>query len=185
MNRSALTLAALTLILGGGCRNPTPEPKAVKASVVVGSSQTTVIYLTRHAEKGLRGPDDEDPPLSAKGRARAKALTEHLKDAEIAAIYVTQHRRTQETAAELARLRSLSPHVVPAGSTQELVDHLLRHHRGERVLVVGHSNTVPEIIAALGVATPVVMDERDYGDLFVVTRPEGGTARVVREHVGD
>jgi 2,3-bisphosphoglycerate-dependent phosphoglycerate mutase len=184
MRELALTVVALLAVACHEAK-PQPLPAAEGPSIVAGASPPTVVYLTRHAEKALRGPNDEDPPLSAKGRARAKALAERLKETGIAAIYVTQFRRTQETAAELARLRSLSPQVVPAGATRKLVDEILQHHRGGRVLVVGHSDTLPELIAALGVLTPIVMDERRYGDLFVVTRPMSGAAWVEEEHVGD
>jgi phosphohistidine phosphatase SixA len=136
------------------------------------------VFVVRHAERADSGPDGmppaassgtpADPDLSAAGRARAESLAAALKDAKITAVYVTELKRTQQTAAPLARALGLTPIVVPASSTAVLVAKVKA--QSGIALVVGHSNSVPEIISALGVRTPVQIADTDYDNLFVVVR---------------
>ncbi len=119
-----------------------------------------------------------DPELSAAGRARAEALAAILKDAGVTAIFATEYKRTQQTAAPLAKLLGATIQTISSKDTAALVGRL-NSARGT-VLVVGHSNTVPEIIKGLGVATPVTVGEADYDNLFVVTR--GERPELVRLH---
>jgi broad specificity phosphatase PhoE len=108
-----------------------------------------------------------DPGLSETGRARAESLAAALKDAGITAIFVTEYRRTRDTAAPLAKLLGIEPQKLPAKDTAGLIERL-KAATG-RVLVVGHSNTVPDVVKGLGVTTPVTVGEADYDNLFVVT----------------
>jgi phosphohistidine phosphatase SixA len=129
-------------------------------------------FVVRHAERADAGTAGagmmaNDPELSDAGRARAEALATALKDAGITAIYATQFRRTQQTAAALAKALGLTVTVVPANDTKALVEKI-KASTGN-TLVVGHSNTVPEVIRGLGVATEVKIGENEYDNLFVVT----------------
>lgn len=125
------------------------------------------IILVRHAEKEPDG--SPDPRLSIAGEDRAIALTRFLRNNNIDAIFVTELRRTQETAAVCARQRGLSPVVVKADDTQGVVAKLRSLPADAVVLVVGHSNTLPEILAALGVREKVSIRDDEYGRVFVVT----------------
>lgn len=141
------------------------------------------VFLVRHAERADAGKapppgTKADPSLSATGRARAAALADMLKDAAISAIFVTEYKRTQETAAPLAKILSLTPLTVGSGEATNLIAKV-RQIAGN-VLVVGHSNTVPEVIKGLGVATEVTIGDNDYDNLFIVTA--GPPPRVVRLH---
>ena len=100
------------------------------------------------------------------GRVRAQALAEALRDAKITAIYTSEYQRTQETAEPLAHSLGIRPDVTPAGETGRLVAKL-KASEGN-LLVVGHSNTLPEIIGALGISSRVIIPESDYDNLFVV-----------------
>ena len=129
------------------------------------------IFLVRHAERADTVPGTSptmaaDPDLSDAGRARADSLATALKDAKITAIYATEFKRTQQTAAPLAKVLGLTVTIVTSKSAPELIDHL-KKSKGN-VLVVGHSNTVPEIIKALGVTTPVTIGDNDFDNLFLV-----------------
>jgi broad specificity phosphatase PhoE len=139
-----------------------------------------VVFVVRHAEKVAGG--GKDPDLSAAGRARARRLRDMLRDARIATIFVTEFKRTQQTGAPLAQQLQLDPNVVPAGNSAGLLDKV-RASTGN-VLIVGHSNTVPELIAGLGVApsgqAPIQIAESDYGNLFVLVREP--TPRLMRLH---
>ena len=111
------------------------------------SAQT--IFLVRHAERADAGKTTQpDPGLSAAGQDRAQVLAQTLRDAKIEVIFVTEFHRTQETAQPLAEKLGLQPVVVSAKETAQLVAKLKAAHGN--VLVVGHSNTLPEIMKSLG-----------------------------------
>lgn len=114
-----------------------------------------VLFLVRHAEKV---DSSKDAALSAAGRARAKALAVRLRDAGIDAVFTTELQRTRATAQPLAEALKTVPQVHPANDTAGLVA-LLRKER--RALVVGHSNTLPEIARAYGVELSIADDEYD------------------------
>jgi broad specificity phosphatase PhoE len=140
------------------------------ASASAAAAQT--VFVVRHAERADAAGGGEvmmkaDPGLSEAGRARAESLAATLKDAGVTAIFITEYRRTRDTAAPLAKRLGIEPQKVPAKDTAALLERL-KSAKGN-VLVVGHSNTVPEIVKGLGIATPVAVGESDYDNLFVVT----------------
>ncbi len=137
------------------------------------------VFLVRHAERAaISGHVPSDTGLSPAGRERARSLAETLRDAGIAVIFTSEYKRTQETAAPLAQALGVRPEVVPADDLRSLVAKI-RAAPGN-VLVVGHSNTLPQVLNALGVHVRVKVAESDYDNLFlVVHEPE---ARLVRLH---
>lgn len=122
------------------------------------------IYLVRHAEKV---DESRDAALSPTGEARAVSLAHALGKAGVSAIFVTEFQRTKRTAAPLAAARHLTPIIIPAKALEHLVQEI-RKRSGDSVLVVGHSDTLPQILAALGVAKPPAIARADHDDLFVV-----------------
>jgi broad specificity phosphatase PhoE len=142
------------------------------AGVATTAAAQPTIFLVRHAERADAGTSGAgtmaaDPDLSDAGRARAEALARILRDAGVAAIYTTEFKRTQQTAAPLAKALGIEPTTVPANNPGTLLE-ALKNARGN-VLVVGHSNTVPDLLRGLG-ATPVVkIDDKEFDNLFVVT----------------
>jgi phosphohistidine phosphatase SixA len=133
------------------------------------------VYLVRHAERADSGTMaattmTTDPDLSDAGRARAEALAAMLKDAGIKAIYTTEYKRTQQTAAPLAKALGIQPTAVPAREMAALVEKL--EAGSANALVVGHSNTVGETIAALGISEPVRIGDTEFDNLFIVVRGE-------------
>ena len=124
-----------------------------------------VIVAVRHAEKASAGAND--PELSVAGQKRAEALARILKDSQITAVFVTEFKRTQQTAAPTARAAHLSPTVLPADDIPGLVAKL-RALNGN-ALVVGHGNTIPDLMKALGITTPVTIPEDDYTEIFLVS----------------
>ena len=117
-----------------------------------------VIFIVRHAEKS--SATDKDADLSPQGQKRADTLANILKDSQIVAVFVTEFKRTQETAAPIAKAAHVSPTVVSAKDTGGLVGEL-RALNGN-ALVVGHNNTIPDLLKALGIATPVSIPDDDY-----------------------
>jgi broad specificity phosphatase PhoE len=155
-----------------------------------GAAATTVIFV-RHAEKAAEPKDD--PPLSDAGRARADALARVTSVAGVSAVVTSQFARTKQTAAPVAARLGLTPVAVAAEvdpATRRLTPAALaalvaeiRKHAGATVLVVGHSNTVPDAIKALG-GPDVTVDETAFDDMFVVTVVAEGRASVVRLKYG-
>lgn len=146
------------------------------------AAQTT-IFVVRHAERadavsGGTMMMAADPELSESGRTRAEGLALALKDARITAIYTTEYKRTQQTAAPLAEALDLEVTTVSSKEMGGLIERL-KNEKGN-VLVVGHSNTVPEILQRLGVTAPVKVDDSDYDDLFIVTT--GPEPQLLRLH---
>jgi phosphohistidine phosphatase SixA len=123
-----------------------------------------VIFIVRHAEKASSGGND--PGLSLQGQKRAAALAQILKDSHITAVFVTEFKRTQETAAPTAVLSHVSPTVTAANDIGRLSEKL-RDCNGNS-LVVGHGNTIPELLNALGIAGTVSIPEDDYTEIFAV-----------------
>ena len=151
------------------------------------------VYLVRHAERA--DEPRQDPSLNEKGNARAQELARVLANANIKAIISSQYLRTKQTAEPLAKKLSLpvtsitlnvtpsNPRVVTDQSTAEVTNKILSHP-GESVLVIGHTNSVPDVIKMLGGDTVPVMDETVFDDLFVVTVYAKGKARVAHLKYG-
>ena len=148
------------------------------------SATTTTIVLVRHAERQFGAISDA--PLSPQGEVRANRLAQMFGDSEpfgrIERIYVTNTRRTQQTAASLGQRLGLNAIVVDAKiDSHELASRVLRENRGGRALIVGHSNTVPEIVAALSRASKVPpIGEEEFDTVYVVTVPTIGRVSVLR-----
>ena len=134
----------------------------LSAFLSTATAQST-IFIVRHAEKA---DATKDPDLSEVGRARAEALAKMLKDANITAIYATEFKRTQQTAAPLAKALSITITTLPAEDNAALIAKL-RASTGN-ALVVGHGDTIPDLIKALGISDPINIGENDYDNLFAV-----------------
>ena len=155
---------------------------AIVVAATTASAQTS-IFVVRHAERadaaaGTAPMMATDPDLSDIGKARAESLAAALKDAGITAIYTTEYKRTKQTGEPLAKALGIQVTPVPAKEMPALLEKL-KAATGN-ALVIGHSNTVGEVIAGLGVAEPVKLTDKDYDNLFVVVRGEKPT--LVRLH---
>lgn len=138
----------------------------------------STIWLVRHAERADQGAaagamtaPQSDPQLSAEGRARAQELARLLADAGITRIWSTPFARTQQTAQPLAEALGLE--VESYDPRDEASMTRLRaalDEPGTRHLVVGHSNTTPALVEALGADAQGAIDEFEYDRLYVVVR---------------
>lgn len=142
----------------------------------------STVYVVRHAEKAK---DEEDPRLTPAGKARAAELALALRSVKLSAVFTTKYRRNRETAAPAAKQAGLSAIVVDAKDYAGLAKTIRTRHDGQHVLVVGHSNTVPEILKALGVKTALAIEERDYDNLFIVQVKKAGGATMSHLHFGE
>lgn len=167
-------------------------PLAVVLTIAFASvalAQDEVVFVVRHAERADGGSPASgqamtaapDPALSAVGEARATALAKLVRAAGIKYVYATEFRRTQQTAQPAAAAAGAKITVVPAKDTSGLIARLQSDAtlNPGAALVVGHSNTVPDILQALGVTDPVAVADDEYDNLFVVVRGESGPATLV------
>ena len=153
---------------------------ALMLTVPAAASAQSVVFVVRHAERadaGMMAASGADPDLSAAGHSRAESLAPALRDARITAIYVTEFKRTRQTAEPLAKLLGLEPAVLSSKDTDGLAQRV-KSSTGN-VLVVGHSNTVPTLIEALA-GEAVTVGDSDYDNLFLVT--SGAARSVLRLH---
>lgn len=127
-----------------------------------------LVFFVRHAEKTVDRSGRNDPDLSGAGQERAEALAHLLQDAQIKTIFVTEFKRTQETAAPLAKILGITPVVVPANDINGLVARL--RDLPENALVVGHGDTIPRLVGGFGIRDPVNIPEQDYDELFLLSR---------------
>lgn len=151
-------------------------------SLAAAPNPVTTVILVRHAEKASQ---EDNSPLTAAGTERAKELARVLTAVKIDAIYTTQFRRTQDTAAPIATALGITPVVHNAGPTYaaDLAKRILAENRGQTVLVVGHSNSTVNLIKALG-ADAAPMPESEYDNLYVLTEVGGAATKVVALRFG-
>jgi len=143
---------------------------------------TTTVLVVRHAEKEW---EDGDPPLSAVGWQRAEALFRVAEDSGVSVLFGTQYMRTTQTLEPIAARLGLEILTHEARDSEGLARQILAEHAGRVVLVSGHSNTVPEIVAALGAPEPDPIDDAEYDNLYVVSiNSAGGEATVLHLHFG-
>lgn len=152
------------------------------------SQATTTIIFVRHAEKASTPVDD--PPLSEAGRRRVAELTRQLVDADVVAgidaIYSTPYKRTLQTVEPLSERLDLPIHRYDPDDNQAVLDTILKNHKGRIILVVGHSNTVPGLIADLGASkkVPPIGDE-EYDNIYVISIPWFGKTKTIRLRYGE
>lgn len=149
----------------------------------VSNLTTTTVVVVRHAEKEFG--TIEDPPLSTAGEQRAQQLArlfgERSGPGKIAAVFATETHRAQATAEPLASRLGLRPIVVAAKDSDELLRRIHADYRGRTVVVVGHANTVPEIVRRLSGAKEVPpMGEEEYSTVYIVTVPTLGRPSLLR-----
>lgn len=132
------------------------------------------VFLVRHAEK--KNPKMDKSTLSAAGLKRAQALKRVLKDVDLKAVYCTEYERTRQTAAPAAAAHGLAIIETPSGDVKGLAKLLLARPPSEDVLVVGHSDTIPDLLVELGVSTRAAIGPADFDNLFIVAPGGAGPA---------
>jgi broad specificity phosphatase PhoE len=126
--------------------------------------QHTSILLVRHADKVAN-----QDALTPAGEMRAAKLVHVAGKAGITAIYHSDTNRTRRTAEDLANHLGITPIEIPAANAQQLINAIRSNHQGETVFIVGHSNTVPQIIAGLGGSQMPVLPHAEFDNFFVIT----------------
>lgn len=121
------------------------------------------IYVTRHYDTPA---GERDPDLLPQGKVRAESLAKWFRGKKLKVIYVSDFKRTRQTAGPLAAARGITPEVYDPRDTPAIV----ARARAAKVpvLIVGHSNTVPDIVAQLGGERPAELKHEDFGDVWTI-----------------
>lgn len=148
-------------------------------------SSGTVVYLVRHAEPTLPmyAESSSDPQLNEAGRARAEALAETLAAEHLDGIFSTDYRRTRQTAAPVAERSGIEVEIYDPRSLEQFASRLAA--MPGRHLVVGHSNTTPEMVRLLGGDPGEPIDEeREFDRLYVVVLTPDGEVTTIQLRYG-
>jgi broad specificity phosphatase PhoE len=150
---------------------------ALGLAYFLGERPSTTVIFVRHADTdaAMAGPDD-DPPLNARGRQRAELLADYLENVDVVggpnAIYASDKRRTQETAAPLAKRLNIPVQVADHLDTEGFMEHVQDEHGGQIVLIVSHSNTIAPLVDELhGSKNVPAFAPDDYDEIYIVTIP--------------
>lgn len=135
----------------------------------------TTVILVRHAER-----DDGVDTLNEAGMERAQELRRMLTDAGVDVIYASTYYRTQQTAQPLADALGLELHIYDPNKLNELVYLINDKHKGQTVLVAGHSNATPMTVNELGVRPAIEnLEHHVYDHMFIVTYSKHRTPKLV------
>ena len=144
-------------------------------STPVAAEDGQLYFLVRHAEKVLQG---DDPVLSPEGKLRAEALSSLLADSGIERVHSTDFNRTRHTAAPLAQRLAMPVELYDPAHPGDLLEDLQK--TGGRQLIVGHSNTVPDLVQRLGGnGGPEIDEAGEYDRLYLVTVDGNGVVTTV------
>jgi 2,3-bisphosphoglycerate-dependent phosphoglycerate mutase len=139
--------------------------------------ETTVFFIIRHSEKDTAGGTNAD--LNAIGRGRAVTFPKIFRKIHLAKIYSTDKPRTKNTARPIANAKKRPVDIYDAKQQKELLEKLVKDHKGDKILLVGHSNTVPQLVNILrGNEDEKEFSESDYSRLYIVTVKKIGDAQV-------
>ena len=139
----------------------------------VPSEQCSTFYLIRHAEKVRTDKSDKDPKLNEYGMLRAIKWQEYFSDKNISKIYSTNYKRTLETVKPIQE----SSDIIPIIYSPSDIDYknFIMSNKIEVVLIVGHSNTIPDFVNGLineNVYSQI--DDLNNSNLYVVNICESG-----------
>ncbi len=133
-----------------------------------------IVILIRHAERAAAG---DDPPLTAAGERRAALLATMFGDAAVSAIFTSTFLRTKRTAAPLAQKTGIAPKVIADDAGQARAQIVAA---GPCVVVIGHSNTVPAFIHAMGGPSILQIAENEFDRMFVMSVPPDGAPSLLQ-----
>ena len=150
---------------------------------------TTTVIFVRHADTDVAASTD-DPPLSARGRQRAELLADFLVDVDVVAgvdaVYVSDKRSTQDTAAPIVARLKVPVEVIDHYDVSHFIRHVHRHHKGEIVLIVSHADAIAPLIDELhGSKRLPAFGPNDFDELYIVTVPWYGKVKTLRFHYGE
>ena len=150
----------------------------------VNAQKAIKIFIVRHAEKDVTDVKQKDPELSVQGAERAVDLMKYLSGSKLDSVYSTPFKRTISTALPLARKIGIKVKIYDPAKQNALAKQLIATAQGKNILIVGHSNTVLNMIEAFGVKKPIrQLTDDDYDYIFKITFV-GTKAEVKVSHYG-
>ncbi|HFC00993.1 MAG TPA: hypothetical protein ENJ53_09340 [Phaeodactylibacter sp.] len=153
------------------------EESAILKEKSTNTSQKTTIILVRHAEKMK---DKKDPDLTFQGLERAERLAQILRPIRLNHVFSTKYRRTQQTATPTALSKELTIEDYNPRALNDFGKMILENYKGQNILVVGHSNTTPELLNFFLKETVVEsISESDYGNLYIINIDSNQNAKGV------
>ena len=160
-----LLLAVLTLV--AACKESGKINLAEKEN-------TSVYYFIRHAEKDRSDSTNKNPSLTIQGLERANKWALFFKDKNIAAVYSTNYKRTQQTALPIAKEQNIE---IINYTTKELIsEKFIANNKGKNIVIVGHSNTTPELVnSLLGEKKYEDIADSENNNVFIVTLKKNKT----------
>ena len=149
------------------------------------AAKDTIIYIVRHAEKETNDAKNNDPDLSTEGRERAEALNNVLAKDKLSAVYSTKYKRTTQTAAPVAQRNGVPVKTYEANNPAAIAQMIKEQFPNKKVLIVGHSNTILELVKAFGVTPPVdKLNDDDYDLLFKIIIDKKGSTTLSVQRFG-
>ena len=135
------------------------------------AQKTLKVWVVRHAEKLTDNPNEKDPHLSQLGVERAEALKKYLGGQKIDSIFSTNYKRTKLTGFPLADKIGINIKAYGPENQKALAKQLKENAKGKKIVIIGHSNTVLDIIEAFGGEKPIkeLNEESDYDYIFALT----------------
>ena len=151
----------------------------------VSAQKTLKVWVVRHAEKMTDNPKDRDPQLSPIGMDRAEALKKYLGGKRVDSIFATNYKRTKLTGFPLADKIGINVKTYTVENQKELAKQLIANAKGKKILIIGHSNTVLDVIEAFGGEKPIkeLIEDYDYDYIFALTI-KGDKVTVKVDHFG-
>ena len=141
-------------------------------------TESSTYYLIRHAEKDRSDPANKNPDLSKKGRQRAMNWSRIFDQFKIDAVYSTNYKRTLQTARYVANAKKLNIKTYDPFKID--FEQFLEETKGKNVLIVGHSNTIPDFANKLiGEENYVDIDDQNNANLYIVTLGDSKISNVL------
>ena len=160
-----LLLAVLTLV--AACKESGKINVAEKEN-------TSVYYFIRHAEKDRSDSTNKNPSLTIQGLERANKWALFFKDKNIAAVYSTNYKRTQQTALPIAKEQNLK--IISYNAKEFISEKFITNNKGKNIVIVGHSNTTPELVnSLLGEKKYEDIADSENNNVFIVTLKKNKT----------
>ena len=182
MKQLLTLLTGLLLLLSLSCnKKAVLTASNTRANTVSTTSLPTTLFIVRHAEKQA----GKNPSLTDTGKRRATELARVLEKVPLDAIYSSNYKRTKETALPTANRKNLTITDYNPRELQELATNLLATQTGKTILLIGHSNTNPELLNIFTKTNDYPpMTEKQYDDIFLLRVHEIGTTEVMHLQYG-
>ncbi|MEM7104427.1 MAG: phosphoglycerate mutase family protein [Bacteroidota bacterium] len=161
MIKQILFFLVLSIFVFGGCNT---------------QKEVTTFYLVRHAEKMSDGT--KDPPLNDAGEKRSLLLADLFSEVDFDAIYTSDFKRTRSTATPISDKQDKVITLYDPHNLDNFKKHLFQNHKGQQVLIVGHSNTTPNLVnKIIGKEKHEQLDESEYDKIFIVKSTLNGKGK--------